>query len=759
MDKNDLELTKLLNEYSYYLEENSRLSTIFKSKYNKDHPLQNSSSKKELEEHIVEFSHLIYQVLRHRDKVEDALSSYSYLSPHNIDLLERNDQALQRLIAEVKIDHKANKKTIDKVKFYSRRIKFNPCLEKHWWKFFYDKPWYIFLNLPSKTITLICLFFTVLIIYRNISVIESFGFGITDILTLSFSGLATLSITASFFKVTSDFLKNIIREFPFLKAEYHEQIIAVFSFLLLLFLLGFILLIPLWGRNALRVGDSLYTNGQYKKAEQQYQKAATYLNKDNFAGQNIFKTIPQYFDFSFETKQHPLILFKLGKTYYKMLNLNKAQEYFQKAIALESNKSGLFYTDYLTSLAKIYIIDGYGVPSISAEGKISYLKQEEINNNLTSAKYLLDTAAGNYSSFARIFSPMGKYSSEQSICVVNYLDETQTNHSNKTQQADRLSKLDDYRLYIYEQSLLSNEEDFKDLANLQSCQDIKNLSTIIEYLDLFLKYRNTLINQRFTTGLYSLLGLQKNTKIKDIKSEHNPTTENRTILKETVTGGPLNFFIALVNESMFWNTRGNEILQEKLLHLKLAKSLDTTQSLSLKLDDDDPIKREITLFFQKVSLPFNDERWEQILKALRDTYKTRARSLPKGLELSANSSSLCFYRFSQFVYEVLGEEKTDKFLIQKPDISLNQEISQVLGIDKSLPEGDQKDISIEKEKEALIGKVIDNLFDKIYAKLEEQLVGSVCYGDDNRPISSLEPYEANIIYQLRRVPGFPKNPS
>ena len=43
--------------------------------------------------------------------------------------------------------------------------------------------------------------------------------------------------------------------------------------------------------------------------------------------------------------------------------------------------------------------------------------------------------------------------------------------------------------------------------------------------------------------------------------------------------------------------------------------------------------------------------------------------------------------------------------------------------------------------------------------LEEKMVGSRCYDEDLLPINTLDFYEQRIVYNFRRIPGFPKNPN
>ena len=61
----------------------------------------------------------------------------------------------------------------------------------------------------------------------------------------------------------------------------------------------------------------------------------------------------------------------------------------------------------------------------------------------------------------------------------------------------------------------------------------------------------------------------------------------------------------------------------------------------------------------------------------------------------------------------------------------------------------QKDIKTYREKLS-INKV---------SNLDEEMIQNSCYIENKIPIEVLDPYEQRILYDLRRIPGLPKNPA
>jgi len=636
----------------------------------------------------IELSHYLLQVLKSRDKVEEILQSLEYPSPKEIEEIKKLDGKFKNFRDSIK-----DKKIITRVKNYSRNsqeIHKNRYLRDWWWKDFYDKPLDIQLNYPANVVTSVCIFSIVVIIFRNLDIVSSFGFDFNEIFKVSASSIGVLLFSATFFGNFRKYSKNLLTIIG-IKDKWHDEAVGIFSlFFLVIIICLFIFNMPSLGIQALNKGDELLKENKYIQAERQYQKALTYLNPENSKEQNRIEKIRQYFSLSFTQEKHPLILFKLGQVYYQKLDLDKAQKYYQKALLLETNKDSVFYMEYLNNLAKVIILKSYEFPSILPEDTDSQSSDKEDTVDKNTAKFLLDLSMSISSNrTTKLFCQKLSDNKKKSCLNQNIFQDIFGKNADDIIHYQ--PQYNDINLYNYESQILNQEKKEQELEQ-QSEQEKK-------LFELRLKYITSFETGKFNYGLYEFLNFKDIKESKDI--QENQSLKNKLKLAQQ------HFRKSSVYGAI--QIMGKELDK---------KQVDGTVEEELKFEDNAPNK----------------------VKEMK---------------------SLCFYRLSQFMEKTLSEE-----YIQKKEEMKTEKYRQEIEKAKNTMEQAKKEMNEAKKTEYQAKK--EN-FDRRKAEyqaikdplryLEEEMVGSRCYTQNNLPLDTLDFYEQRIVYNFRRIPGFPKNPN
>ncbi|MGD1715904.1 tetratricopeptide repeat protein [Dapis sp. BLCC M172] len=740
------------------------------------------------------------QALKSRDKVEDIWQFLEYPSPKEIEEINKLDEKFINIKENFKENIK-EQQIITRVKNYSQNsqeIHKNPYLRDWWWKDFYTQPLDILFNIPANIVTSVCIFCIVVISFRNLDIVSSFGFDLTEIFKISLSSIGVLVFSATFFGNIKKHSKNFLSLFG-INPKWHDETVSLVSLCLLIFIAWlFIFNIPSMGRSALNKGDKLLKQGKYIQAESQYQKALTYLNPENSQEQNIIEKFTQYFSLSFTQEKHPLILFKLGQVYYQKLDLDKAQKYYQQAILLETNQNSVFYMDYLNNLAKIIILKSYDFPSIS---QVTSDSQSSSNKNTDSQS----SNKGDKSDQGDKVDKTAKF----------LLDLSQSIYSNRTTELFcRKLKLIDQRKYE-----CYNKKIFKEIENLLKYEvNISVYKSKYNDLDLY-NYESEILNEEKGEKVFSQELEQQSKQVLEKLSEQKlePDLEQQSEQQlEKLFGEKLEQELEQQLEQQLEKLFGEKLLELRLKYLKSIETLKFNYGLyellflknikdSKDIQNKPSFKNKLNLakehfkissFNGAVPIIGRELNTDEVQGEFNeDELKFEDKAPDKVKEMK----SLCFYRLSQFMEKTSSQKYIDK----KNEMKKVQEAmknakkteypQKIDTAEKEMKEAEeamknakeamknekkeeyeaimrteeycQKIDTAKKEKEEA-KEAMKNAKKEEYEAiesplkyLEKKMVGDRCYGKDLLPINTLDFYEQRIVYDFRRIPGFPQNPN
>lgn len=583
--------------------------------------------------------------------------------------------------------------THKKLQQYCDKFPDHISYKNNWWEDF--RPLHEQFNLIAQIITLLCISSIILIILRSWTIIQLFDFGGLELLPLLASGLVVSLISGTFLSQGKQILIRLLGLFSNKLQKWHDEIMALVSLgLLSLVIWGFILHLPSVGEDALIKGETALDKTQYIEAEIQYKKALTYLDApknldDSFWSQFFpYKQIKSYFSVSFTEQQHPLALFELGYTYYKQLDLDKAQEYYVLALKNEDNKEGVFYMRYLTNLAKVLVLKSYGFSSIDDnldysanlgdKNRDALTQQKDFINEkrMRDAKFFLEASNSVYrkniiNNFSKILDEDDCSQEEtynlyhDSIGILNGITSgnkqkatnsntknkceydniipsefwTRTTPSTKTDEThtpryNDIAKKKDIDWYLIDRDFYQIKN--KDTNKNKNPSTQKSETVIVNFLNnknnyadgLFMEYLKAIIELKFVYGMYELSHFQQE---QVINGDKKPSYGLMNKLKEA-------------KKHLRWSSLLSGIVEDKILRELEDNEVDGKLNLK-KLEDENneltdkqnnlQIKEE-TLFSSKVKIIDDDNSM---------SFKDFKEDNPKAEILKP----LCYYRLAQFL--------------------------------------------------------------------------------------------------------------
>ncbi|OZH51479.1 hypothetical protein AFK68_30740, partial [Hydrocoleum sp. CS-953] len=112
--------------------------------------------------------------------------------------------------------------------------------------------------------------------------------------------------------------------------------------------------------------------------------------------------------------------------------------------------------------------------------------------------------------------------------------------------------------------------------------------------------------------------------------------------------------------------------------------------------------------------------------------------------------------------EAMKNEKKEEYEAKKEEyeaIMRTEEYCQKIDTAKKEKEEAKEAMKNAKKEEYEAKKEEYEAIESPLKYLEKKMVGDRCYGKDILPINTLDFYEQRIVYDFRRIPGFPQNPN